>query len=729
VSSKQILKVAVPVPLRQLFDYLPPAGGDMPLPGCRCEVDFAGRRLVGLVWAHGPAETGQKLKPVRRVIDAEPVLDADLRGLCQRAADYYHHPIGETLHTALPVLLRQGEQAEWRGELVWRLTPRGRHADPAGLSRAPRQQQALETLAEHPQGLTGAMLSALGVQRQPLKALEKKGWTELVSQGPPEEEQPASLLRETPLTAEPEQAAAVQALKQAEGFVPFLLDGVTGSGKTEVYLQAMEAILHRGRQVLVLVPEIGLTPQTIHRFRQRFAVPVTVLHSGLTDRERLQAWIEARDGHARVILGTRSAIFTPLQKPGLIIVDEAHDGSFKQQDGLRYSARDLATWRARLLDVPVVLGTATPSLETLHLAEQGRYRPLRLTQRAGGARPPQLALEDCRQLSPATPISPNNLAALEDCLKAGHQALVFLNRRGYAPMLLCGDCGWQAECRRCDSFLTWHKHARQLRCHHCGHQQRVPTNCPDCGSTALTDTGAGTEKLEEYLNRELGDWPVLRIDRDSTRRKGSLDRQLERVAEGKPAILVGTQMLAKGHHFGRLALAVILDADAGFLSADFRGPEQAAQLILQVAGRTGRADIPGQVRIQTRHPELALLQQLVSGDYHRIAEILMAERRGAGLPPYGHMALIRAEAMQPGHGMNLLGNAASLTPDPDVQMLGPVPAPMERRAGRYRQQLMLLAPHRRPLHRTLSRLLTALEQDPLARRCRWHLDVDPLDML
>ena len=728
------IQVAVPVPLRQLFDYLP-GKGPLPEPGSRCEVDFAGRKLVAVVLGQTRAEPGRRLKPVRQLLDETPLLDDDLLRLCRRAASYYHHPIGEVIQTALPALLRQGQPAEISGEMIWRLTNKGGFADPAGLSRAPRQQQALQILAEHPRGLSGPMLSTLGISSQPLRALEKKGWAELVS------EQPVAIttdyhhpLAEAPLTANPEQDAAIRAIGEARGFVPWLLDGVTGSGKTEVYLQAMASHLSAGRQVLVLIPEIGLTPQTLQRFRNRFGVPLTVMHSGLTDRERLQAWLEARDGRARIILGTRSAVFTPLAQPGLIIVDEAHDNSFKQQDGFRYSARDLAVWRAQLLDIPIVLGTATPALETLQQAQSGRYRWLRLSRRAGDALPPQLMLEDCRTLSNATPISPRSLEAIGHTLAAGRQALVFINRRGYAPMLMCQDCGWQADCRRCDAFMTWHRGDRALRCHHCGSQQRIPTHCPKCGSAHLSDVGSGTEKLETVLQEALGDYPVIRIDRDSTRRKGSLDKQLEEIRKGRPAVLVGTQMLAKGHHFSQLDLAVVLDADTGFVSADFRGPEQASQLILQVAGRTGRGQHPGQVIIQTRFPDNPLLRLLTRGDYHLLAEQLLADRREAGLPPFGYLALIRSESLQANQGMQLLSDASAalgetLGDGPGVHLLGPVPAPMERRAGRYRQQLLLQSSSRKSLHQLLPRLLEQLEQHPLARRCRWHLDVDPVEML
>ena len=725
-----VLKVAVPAPLRQLFDYLPAKGGDLPAPGCRCEVPFGNRVLVGVVWGHQQSEVdGGKLKPIRRVIDPQALLDEDLMALCDHAASYYHHPIGDVIATMLPVLLRQGNEALLPGRLEWQLTAQGRFAEPSALSRAPRQQQALELLQQHPAGLPADMLAGMDIQRTALTALEKKGWVALR-----EVEAPApaarSLMAEVPPIPGTEQLAAIKAIQGAHGFTPFLLDGITGSGKTEVYLQAMAPLLAENKQILVLVPEIGLTPQTVRRFEKRFNVPVISLHSGLTDRERLHGWLRARRGEAGIILGTRSAIFTPLLRPGMIIVDEAHDGSLKQQDGLRYSARDLAVWRARLLDIPVVLGSATPALETLQLARAGRYRHLKLSERAGNAVPPTLLLEDCRSLSGREPLSPNSLKAIEETLKNKQQALVFLNRRGYSPLIHCHDCGWEAECRHCSVHMTWHKSDNRLICHHCGAQQRIPRHCPKCGSSNLGDAGTGTEKLEELLKARLPDCNIIRVDRDSTRRKGSLDAALKKAHSGAPAILVGTQMLAKGHHFPNLTLAVILDADGGFLSSDFRGPEHAGQLILQVAGRTGREQVAGKVLIQSRHPEHPLLHILLAGDYNKLADALLGERRDIGLPPFGHLALIRVESASIDQGMTLLSDIAQLAGLPEgVQLLGPIPAPIERRQGRYRSQLLLLGQDRPPLHRAIDVLLVRLESHPLTRKCRWHLDVDPVDLL
>ncbi|RJG17978.1 primosomal protein N' [Alcanivorax profundi] len=724
MSTKPVLQIALPVPLPGCYDYLY-SGSPAPAQGTRVQVPFGRRTLVGVV--HGQTQSDYpKLKAVSAVLDDAPVFTAELYALCERAARYYHHPLGEVLNYALPALLRQGGDAQPSQEKRWRLTERGTHVSDEQVSRAPRQHQALQVLREHPKGLSSAMLNALDVASPALNALRDKGWAEhfVVENGPGISKE---VLAEPPLAANGEQQQAIHAIQDAEGFTPFLLDGVTGSGKTEVYLQAMAPQLAAGKQVLVLVPEIGLTPQTVQRFRQRFAVPVTTLHSGLTDRERLDNWLAARDGKARIIIGTRSAIFTPLANPGLIIVDEAHDSSLKQQDGFRYHARDLATWRAQTLNIPVVLGSATPALETLQLARDQRFHWLKLSRRATEQQRPGIEILDATLAPPNQPLLPLSLQAIKQCVDNGNQALVFINRRGYAPMILCQDCGWQAECKRCDSFLTWHRAENNLRCHHCDSQQRVPSRCPSCGSSAIHEAGSGTEKLTELLEQSLP-VPVIRIDRDATRRKGELDSKLKTIRQGDPAVLVGTQMLAKGHHFPKLALVVILDMDAGFLSADFRGPEQAAQLLLQVAGRSGREG-QGRVLLQTRHPDHHLLQLAASGDYPALASALLEERRMAALPPFGHLALFRCEAMTLGKAMAFLQELAQQPVADGVNVLGPVPAPMEKRAGRYRAQLLLQASQRAPLHQTLERLLDAARQSPQSRQCRWHVDVDPIDML
>ncbi len=526
------------------------------------------------------------------------------------------------------------------------------------------------------------------------------------------------------------QQNAVTTITTQKGFGAFLLDGVTGSGKTEVYLRAIESTLEAGKQALVLVPEIALTPQLIARFEARFDTRLAVLHSGLNDGERADAWLRAQRGMASIIVGTRSAVFTPLANAGLVVVDEEHDPSFKQQEGFRYNARDLAVWRARVLDVPILLGSATPSLESLANVESRRYVSLHLPERAGIAEHPDMHLIDLRKQPLQEGLSHALKLRMEQHLNAGNQVLLFLNRRGYAPVLQCHDCGWVSACSRCDARMTLHRKDHRLRCHHCGHESGIPVKCPGCGSEALYPVGLGTERLERVLGELFPEAPMVRIDRDATRRKGELDRLLKRAESGDARILVGTQMLAKGHHFPGVTLVAIVDADGGLFSADFRASERMAQLILQVAGRAGRADRPGEVFIQTHCPDHPLLLKLVREGYAAFAAAALAERKVSGLPPYGHIALLRAEATDEAAPMAFLEQAAELAHGAHaawVRFLGPVPAPMTRRAGRWRAQAMLLAPSRSPLQRCLGELVPRLAGLPGARKVRWSIDVDPSD--
>jgi primosomal protein N' (replication factor Y) len=492
-------------------------------------------------------------------------------------------------------------------------------------------------------------------------------------------------------------------------------------------------VLEQGRQALVLVPEIGLTPQTVQRFQRRFALPVVALHSGLNDRERLDAWLQARDGQARIIIGTRSAIFTPLAQPGIIIVDEEHDSSFKQQDGFRYSARDLAVVRASNLGIPLLLGTATPSLETLNNARTGRYQHLRLTRRAGSARPPAIHLQDIRGQTLLEGFTQTTLEAIGQTVDAGNQALVFLNRRGYAPTLQCHDCGWLAECGHCDARMTVHQSPRHLHCHHCDHQRALPRRCPSCNSSKLQPLGQGTERSEEVLQQRFPHTRILRIDRDSTRNKHAMRDLLAQVHTGEPCILVGTQMLAKGHHFADVTLVVIIDADAGLFSTDFRGPERMGQLLLQVAGRAGREEKPGSVILQSHHTEHPLVQTLMREGYHAFAELILRERQITQLPPYRHLALIRAESKRPDNATEFLRvartHAEQLLPaSPHMSYLGPLPAMLERRGDRFRYQLQLNSSARKPLQTLLTQLAERLDTEALSKRVRWSIDVDPQDM-
>lgn len=535
-----------------------------------------------------------------------------------------------------------------------------------------------------------------------------------------------------PLELNSAQQQAVNAiLENPKQFQVFLLNGVTGSGKTEVYLHAITHFLQQGKQVLVLVPEIGLTPQTIERFRERFAVPVAGLHSGLTNKERLYAWLTARSGEAKIIIGTRSAIFTPFKDLGCIIIDEEHDLSFKQQEGFRYHARDLAIMRAHFQKIPIVLGSATPSLEVLHKVNQGRYQQLLLSERAGVAILPTFQIVDVRNTYLEEGLSPTLLKAMKEHLDRGEQVMLFLNRRGFAPVYMCHQCGWTAICKRCDARLTVHFSPERLHCHHCDSRYPLFTKCGDCKANGVQVIGLGTERLEQALQKHFPQSAIARIDRDNTQRKGEMQRLLDGIQKGDFQILIGTQMLAKGHHFPNVTLVAIVDTDAGFFSTDFRAIEKMGQLILQVAGRAGRVEKPGTVIIQTHHPEHPLLLQLLREEYLHFAKTLLAEREQALLPPFAYMALFRAEAHQLAHATEFLAQIKSVSHalSQNLQILGPIPAPLARRSGRYRVQLLLQAKQRPVLQQHLSRLLPEVTKLPNKSKVRFSLDIDPLEMV
>lgn len=732
LSAMKIVQVALPSPLRRCFDYLLPVAMTMPAPGCRVRVPFGRREVVALVVGEPTATEVPlaKLKPILAVIDQKPLLPDALWRLANWSAQYYQHPLGDALLQMLPVLLRQGESSTAAAPQLWRLTPRGMALTGNDLQRAPKQLVAWQILHEHPEGLGERTLMALGAARESLRALLAKEVVELVSQ-PHTLPVITAALAEPPLTLNAEQALALTAITQAQPtFQVSLLHGVTGSGKTEVYLQAIASVLARGQQVLVLVPEIGLTPQTVTRFRARFGCLVVVMHSGLTDRERWQAWREAAQGEAGIVIGTRSAVYVPLLKPGLIIVDEEHDASFKQQEGFRYHARDVAVRRAQLEQIPIVLGSATPSLETLANVAAGRYQRIGLTQRAGGAQAPKVSALDIRGQRLQDGLAPAAYSAIDQTLAAGGQVLVFLNRRGYAPVLLCHDCGWQADCPRCDAKPTLHQSPTRLHCHHCGHERRPLPSCPDCGSTDLRPMGVGTERLDEALTERYPQVPVLRIDRDSTRRKGSLAAKLDVLLDGKPAILVGTQMLAKGHHLPSVTLVVIPDVDGALFSSDFRGSERLAQLLVQVSGRAGRGEFAGRVLLQTHQPEHPLLQVLLQQGFVASARVLLRERELMALPPYSYLALLRAEATDEQAPLLFLQRARQYLSEmaTSCEIWGPVPAPMTRKAGRVRAHLLIKSNQRSTLQQALSALLIALDALPESRRVRWSVDVDPQEM-
>ena len=730
-----LLEVALPVPLRRCFDYLLPPGQDVSAlqPGVLVRVPFGNRELIGVLIRTKTESTQDlgKMRSALAIIDTRPALDSELLELCLWAADYYQCASGEALQAALPVLLRQGEPAHLAGEPVFKLTTEGKGLPEGALKRSPKQAALLAALQTHQQ-LTRTDLDLLGIARSTAKNLIDKGLVRIDEIAPNQASQPHELLREKPLNLSDEQVAAFAQIDYSS-FTAYLLDGATGSGKTEIYLQAIEQTLRQGKQALVLVPEIGLTPQTLERFQRRFNLPIVALHSGLNDRERLEAWLRARDGIARIIIGTRSALFTPLKEPGILIIDEEHDASFKQQDGFRYSARDLAAVRAHRLGIPLILGSATPSLETLHNAQQGRYRHLHLKARAGNAQPPEIQLLDIRGEILHEGFAQASIDAIDDTLGKGNQVLVFLNRRGYAPTLECHDCGWLANCNHCDARMTVHQNPRHLHCHHCDHQRGISKRCPNCNSSKIHPIGQGTERSEVVLQQLFPAHKVIRVDRDSTRNKNGMQKLLVDVHSGEPCILVGTQMLAKGHHFADVTLVVIIDADAGLFSTDFRGAERMGQLLLQVAGRAGREQKRGRVIMQSNHTDHPLVQTLVQQGYHALADLILQERHITQLPPYRHLALIRAESQYAQAAMDFLTQARQLaeqlqTPHPALQYLGPLPAMMEKRGDRFRYQLQINSTQRKPLQQLLSQLAIQLEAVSQAKRVRWSIDVDPQEM-
>ncbi len=728
--SATLIKVALPVPLRRLFDYR--AHGERPPVGGRVKVPFGRQLLIGLVAEHcNQSEfSDQQLKPVTEIIDQSPVLSPQLWSLLQKTAHYYHHPLGETLATALPNAIMKGAAATLAPEQWWQITDAGILGLETLSTRAIRMQQVLRLLQQTKAPVADAELKANEVTAATLKSLEQKGWIEsIISQPKP----PQVSVGQTP-TLNNEQATVVNQITQSlERFQPFLLEGITGSGKTEVYLQVIAKVIEQQQQALVLIPEIGLTPQTLQRFEQRFPGAVATIHSGMTDQQRLNSWLRARDGLCQVIIGTRSAIFTPFKKLGMIIVDEEHDLSFKQQDGLRYSSRDLAILRAQQEHLPVVLGSATPSLESLHNVELGRFQHLKLTERATGSTLPTIQLFDCKNQPMREGFSAPLLKVMNEHLKRDQQVLVFINRRGFAPVLLCHRCGWIADCRRCDAYLTLHQSSSReyLQCHHCGHYQNQPPHCPQCSATELLAIGQGTERIEQFLAQEFKDVPLQRIDRDTTRRKQAMSDYVKAAKSGETKLLIGTQMLAKGHHFPKVSLVVILDIDGALFSSDFRAQERAAQLITQVAGRAGRGDVEGQVVIQTHHPEHSLLQDLKHKSYSKLAQRLLAERDEAGLPPCSYLALFRAEAHNKQQGLDFLHQVRSLLEpfSERLEILGPVACTISRKAGRFRFQLIINGENRASLHRAVSQILPAIESSKLAAKVRWSLDIDAQDML
>ena len=727
----RIAQVALDLPVPRLFDYHAPELTSADI-GCRVRVPFGRKQLVGVVMQLSRSSTHalDKLKPIAAVYHDAPPLPPELLRLLRFCSQYYHHPLGATVLAALPTALRRVQPVQPKSVTTWALSEAGQQLHEDAFPARALAQRALYAVLRDGQAHRAATLAVVGSSyRSVLRRWLAQGWVTQSSQ-PARLNPIATAADSAPELTLAQQAAVTQIGGQFGEFYACLLHGVTGSGKTEVYLHLVAQVLQQGGQALLLVPEINLTPQLTGVFQARFPdIEIATLHSGMAEAERLTHWLAAAQGRARIVLGTRLAVFTPLPDLALIIVDEEHDSSFHQQDGLRYAARDVAVMRAQQRKIPVLLGSATPALETWHNASSGRYALISLPQRAiAAAQLPTIRLLDTRSNRPKDGLSSQLLSAIEQRLALGQQSLVFINRRGYAPTLMCTECGWGAACTRCSARLVLHLRDKQLRCHHCGHVERIVHACPDCGNLDLKPGGFGTQRLEDTLARRFPAARILRVDRDSTRNKDSWPAMQKAIRANEADILVGTQLLAKGHDFPNLTLVGVINADSALYSPDFRASERLFAQLMQVGGRAGRASVAGEVLIQTQFPDHHLYQLLQRHDYAAFAASLLNERAASGFPPFVHQAVLRAEAPQIDTALAFLQRAKAAAPDADqVTLFDPTPAAMPRKAGLERGLLLLQSPSRQALQRLLSAWMPSLTTLKSAA-VRWHLDVDPLEI-
>ena len=714
-------RIAVNVPLS---DGLLTYSHSEPLPqGTRVLVPFRNKTVVGIVWETdiAPDMDAARILGVQTTFSDEPPLPESWRDLLAFTSRYYHYPTGQAVFAALPQGLKETRAVEMpQPPLFYALNEAGRAQTPPP-ARFNKKAALWDALLSG--GMTMAALKQVNAQAAKLiEDWAEQGWIETTEAAKP-------VLRSSEFQLNANQQQASDEIQTTFGsFQPFLLYGITGSGKTEVYFDAMAKVLAQGRQVLFLLPEINLTPQLLKRVENRFAdVPTAVLHSQMAAGRRTQDYLRAMLGQAKLVIGTRLAVFTPMDDVGLIVVDEEHDGSFKQDNELRYHARDLAVWRAKQSGCPVVLGSATPSLESWHKAQSGAYRLLQLTERAHtAAQLPQVDILNVGRLKLDNGFSPQALQLLKQNFEAGGMSLVYLNRRGFAPALFCGDCGHTFGCPNCSAKMVLHQRARQLRCHHCDHREPIPFKCPDCGNQDLTAVGHGTQRVEETLRAFLPKAAVVRVDRDSTAHKNDWADLYRRIADNEIDILVGTQMLAKGHDFARLNLVIVLNADGSLYSADFRAPEKLFAELMQVSGRAGRADKPGKVLIQTQLPEHPVFAAVKAQDYAVFAENELNERQMFSMPPFGFQTAVRADAPRVADAMEFLNAAketlAPLLPE-SVSQFGAAPMLMVRLAERERAQIFLESTSRQDLHRAVSLWVQVLQQNRDGK-IRWSVDVD-----
>ena len=739
MSEAPLVEVCIPNTKRDSFTYR--CNDWKPVIGARVWVPFRTKTCLGVVIA---AQTKSpvaltSLKQITGIIDDKPFLSPSLLDLCQWVSQYYQSPLSEVITLALPKHYRNGGAPVLPVVNTYALSLAADVAHARINQRAVRQHALIDFLAQYAHPVDQHELRDAGFATSQIKPL-------LISQIVQQNQQAVVRVpkqhagSELPLTLNNEQANALEKITaNLDANHRFLLHGITGSGKTEVYLQVIAKTLASQRQVLVIVPEIGLTPQLVARFTARFKEPLVVIHSNLSENERQLAWYQASSGTAQLVIGTRTAIFTPLPNLSLIVIDEEHDSSLKQQEGVRYSARDTALMRAHKANIPIILGSATPSLESLHNCAQQKYTLLPINRQAIATVPLQWIITDLRNTTLQQGLAPSAIQRIRHHLKQGNQVLVFINRRGFSPVLLCHQCGWIADCPACDSHLTLHRKDNRLICHHCGNKRIIPNHCQTCKSRELIPVGTGTQRLAEFLQTEFPHVTLMRVDRDEVRKKNELAQRLEQINQGEAQLIVGTQMMAKGHHFPKLTLVVIVDADCGFYNQDFRAIEHLGQLITQVAGRAGRANEPGEVIIQTHFPNHPLLNTLIQKGYNPFARELLQTRAIAQLPPYYFLAIIRAQSNQSQRVTHFLQTIKKYLQQEEeeeetvnthslVRAYGPAPAPMARKANQHRMQLLLKSPSRTQLQATLTELREWINRKKLDASIRWHMDVDPIDL-
>lgn len=731
MPQPRFARFAIALPLYRVFEYALPDETPV-VAGTRYRLPFSNGIRTGLLL--GVSQNSEfdpaRIKQVEQRIDQQPVLDPHMLLLAQWLADYYLQPLGEVVFQCLPGYLRAARLHVSQRVKCWRLATSDVALIDNLRQRSPRQFEICEAVLARQNGLTAFDLKKINPNwHAVVKALENKkilrwDWMEAKANLPRVTELPQ-------LSSEQDQILG-QIEPRLDFFAVHLLDGITGSGKTEIYLRLIQSRLDAGMQVIYLVPEIGLTNQLIERVERRFGSCFAISHSGLTELQRYRAWDRFRRAEVGIMLGTRSSLFSQCENLGLIVVDEEHDHSYRQEDGIRYHARDVAIKRAQMLDIPIVLGSATPSLESIKNCARDTYFRYRLDHRPTQFPPPRLELIDVRNSRFEFGCSQRSIERIERHLAASGQVLIYLNRRGYAPLVMCHECGWQALCRHCDARLTLHQSVHRLLCHHCGFSQTVPAGCPECGHDEVKHYGIGTEQLEQGLRQRFPQTPILRIDRDVIASREALISRLQQLQSGEPCILIGTQMIAKGHDYPAITLSIVLDADQALFSASYRASERLLQTLFQVAGRSGRGDRAGKAILQTRFPEHPLMQALLRRSYREIAADLLRERRQFGFPPYARVVIFRADAINLEDALQKLEQIrARLTSTQDFDALncvGPMPALMTRRVDRYRAQLCLISEDYRVLRSVLTQAMPALEELPSNARVAWSIDVDAYDL-